>query len=631
MRCFNHINSQPVRSGVVALAMVTFIQCCPANTPAQEMSIVGRSIVAGSIVRVKPGELAIKLKNGEVERYNIQDKEQQVISIGGTPIRIPAKILVTGNMPVKLIQQGMIVQFSGRCNVYGKPDGEIKTLKVLPASSAKNLGVEFLKWPEGRNPGDVEVVARVVKLSGDKLQLQVPKAQWAKKERIKFIVSDDCVLKISDDHLNRVLPNDLATRVKVLELSNGDKAITEIAISLAKDREEITTSYHNSLEQEFSLLSDEPGKPRELRSDHFVMYTDVSDRNARILLAKLETMYGLVSGYYGARPNAIIECYVVRNLRKWRPGTLDPQGAATIAQSAGVTLTVTSPNGITKATVYSCDQHSVVQHEAVHAFCAQTFGSTGPVWYSEGMAEMGQYWIPGEVAVNIDPLVIDYLTNSKRKKMADIVAAGQITGDSWQAYAWRWALCHMLAHNPNYSKRFKKLGLNMMARKPDSFDAAFGKVADQISFEYDQFVKNFGNGYRADLCAWDWRTKCSNLSSDGRVKQNVKSRRGWQATKLLTRKGVSYDYIAQGNWKIGTGEDEITANGREDGAGKLIGMIFHDDFDQSELFELGEKGSFVGSSEGQLYVRCREEWTGLADNLGEITLHIRRTPKENRE
>ena len=25
------------------------------------------------------------------------------------------------------------------------------------------------------------------------------------------------------------------------------------------------------------------------------------------------------------------------------------------------------------------------------------------------------------------------------REMLDIVAAGQITGDSWQAYAWRWA------------------------------------------------------------------------------------------------------------------------------------------------------------------------------------------------
>jgi hypothetical protein len=31
--------------------------------------------------------------------------------------------------------------------------------------------------------------------------------------------------------------------------------------------------------------------------------------------------------------------------------------------------------------------------------------------------------------------------------------------------------------------------------------------------------------------------------------------------------------------------------------------------------------------EGQLYVRCRDDWTELSDNDGELALHIRRTPK----
>lgn len=594
---------------------------------AQQIRVVDREVIAGTIVSVKSGEIKIKQKNGDVGTYKIQDKDERAISIGGIPMRAPAYIAVTGTIPIKLAERGMIVHFFGHTDVYGKSHGEIESVEVLASESTPDLKVDFLERPEGREPGKVEVLGRVVNVFANRLQLQVPKSKWAKKERITFTVSDDCVLKISDDHLNRVKPNDIATRAEVLEFSNGEFAINHIEVFLAAEREQITTSYHEKLEQEFSLLSDEPGEPRELRSDHFILYTDVSDRSGKILLAKLETMFGLISGYYSARPKAVIECYVVRDLRKWPRGKLDPRGIAKIAEPAGITLTM-SGGGFTKATVYSCDKHSVVQHEAIHAFCAQTFGSPGPVWYSEGMAEMGQYWIPGELAVNIDPVVIDYLTNAEPKKMSDIVAAGQITGDSWQAYAWRWALCHLLASNPNYSRRFKKLGLNIMAGKPDSFDAAFGKVASQISFEYDLFVKNFDNGYRADLCAWDWKTKCSNLSSTGRVKHTVKSQRGWQATKLLVRDGVVYDFVAQGKWKVDSG-DEVTADGNEAGLGKMIAMVFYDDFQQSKTIELGEKGTFVGQGEGQLYVRCREGWTDLSDNDGSIVLHIRRKPKDD--
>ncbi len=612
---------------VAAVAGLLLSSVAATELAAQQFRAVGRKSVAGIIVSVKPGEIKIKQKNGDVGTYKIQDKDEQAMSIGGTPVRAPANISVTGTIPIKLAERGMIVHFFGFTDVYGKSAGDIESVEVFSGEASPDLKVEFLERPEGRDPARVEVIGRVINVFGNRLQLQVPKSKWAKKERITFTVSDNCVLKISDDHLNRVMPNDIATHVNVLEFANGEAVISQIDVFLAAERETITTSFHEKLEQEFSLLSDEPGEPRELHSDHFVLFTDVSDRSGQILLAKLETMFELIGGYYSARPNSVIECYVVRDLRKWPAGRLDPRGILKIAEPAGITLTMSS-GGFNKATVYACEKHSVVQHEAIHAFCAQTFGSPGPVWYSEGMAEMGQYWIPGELAVHIDPVVIDYLTNAEPKKMAEIVAAGQITGDSWQAYAWRWALCHLLASNPNYSRRFKKLGLNLMAGKPDSFDDAFGRVADQISFEYDLFVQNFDNGYRADLCAWDWKTKCANLSSDGRVKHTVKAKRGWQATKLLVREGVRYEFVTQGKWKV-DGSSEVTADGNESGQGKLIGMLFFDDYRQSETFELGQKGSFIGQGDGQFYVRCRDGWTDLSDNDGTIELHIRRAPKDD--
>ena len=595
------------------------------SVAAIQIQVVNQKVVTGTVARIRPGLIKIKEADGNVGVYKIQDKDERAISIGGTPVRVAAQIAVTGELPAELAERGMLVQFTGRANVYGKSDGEISSIEVLSGDTKPELKVDFLERPEGREAGRVEVVGRVVSIAGNRLQLQVPKSKWAKKERISFTVSDDCILKIADDHLNRVQVNDTVVQANILEFSNGEAAVNRIDIQMVPEREQITTSNHERLQQEFSLYSDEPGEPREMRSKHFVLYTDVSDRSANILLSKLETMYALVSGYFSARPNSVIECFVVNDLEKWPSGQLDPRGIAKIAEPAGVTLSTSGPGGV-KAVVYSCDKHSVVQHEAIHAFCSLTFGKTGPVWYSEGMAEVGQYWVPGELAVNIDPVVIDYLVNSPPKSLAGIVAAGQITGDSWQAYAWRWALCYMLASNPNYDRRFKKLGMNLMSGGNDSFESAFGKVKDQISFEYDFFVKHLGNGYRSDLCAWDWNVKCSNLSSSGRISHKTKALRGWQATKLLVRPGVSYDYVAQGKWRVDVG-DEVTANGRPDGTGRLVGMVFSKDFRQGQPFELGERGQCTSQIEGQLYVRCRDDWTELSDNDGELTLHIRRTPK----
>ena len=337
-------------------------------------------------------------------------------------------------------------------------------------------------------------------------------------------------------------------------------------------------------------------------------------------------MYGLIGGYFSKRPRQPIECYVVRpeNLKAWE-GRIPPNGVSKIAEPAGVT-TSRSLGRNTVATVYSCDDHGVVQHESVHAYCAMAFGSTGPVWYSEGMAEMGQYWREGQLEVNIPQGVINYLTKAEPKKMRDIVAAGQVTGDSWQAYAWRWALCHLLANNPNYASRFKRLGMTLMVKGPDSFDNAFGPVAPQISFEYDQFVENFGNGYRVDLCVWDWRSKAKKLGASSKSRLKVKAAAGWQSTRVETQAGASYTYTAAGEWSL----DEVTktdADGSEHGEGRLVGVLYKD-FALSKPFDLGTTGTFVAPSDGHLYVRCNDDWKDLSNNDGEVALEIRKSAAE---
>ena len=601
--------------------------CFVVSAHAQRISVMDETRVKGTIRDIQPGLISINTQDGEAITCKIQDKDERAISIGGTPMRMPAKISVTGELPTSLLEKGMVVAFTIKAAKNGKPDGEIKRLRVLADQSAE-LKYDLLESTESETGGTIEVIGRVTERRNQRLKMQVPKTKWSKREKITCKLADDSKMLFAGDDLNRVMPGDEVSQMLVLELSNGERVVREVNIRLTADREEVTTAFHDKLEQQFSHLSDEPGVPRELRSANYVLYTDLSEQSAQILLAKLETMHELIGGYYGKRPRIPIECYVISNLRQWQGQELHPAGVAKIREQAGITLTARHvASGQAKAVVYCCEKHSIVQHEAVHAFCAQAFGSPGPVWYSEGMAEMGQYWKPDEPSVNIDPVVIDYLTNAQPKKMRDIVAAGQITGDSWQAYAWRWALCHLLANNPNYARRFKKLGLNIMSGGEDSFDKAFGNVADNISFEYDQFVQNFGNGYRVDLCAWNWRVADSNLSSNGRIKTEIDSQLGWQPTKLEAREGVSYDYAAQGTWKTSTTEETVSADGHDSGRGRLIGAILHD-FQLSEPIELGKRGSFVPPVTGQLYLRCRDNWTELADNEGEITVHLRRTKKE---
>ena len=161
-----------------------------------------------------------------------------------------------------------------------------------------------------------------------------------------------------------------------------------------------------------------------------------------------------------------------------------------------------------------------------------------------------------------------------------------------------------------------------MKKRNDSFDQAFGPIANEISFEYDQFVENFGNGYRSDLCAWDWQTKPSKLSGSRKVKAKVNAKAGWQATKALIIAGTSYTYQATGNWKFEpTGE--VSADGSPSGQGRLIGVTLKD-FKLSEPFELGTEGEFTADYDGQLFVRCQDDWLSIGDNDGTIELTLQK-------
>ena len=603
------------RIGCGALVIACLLNCISQTIFAQTR-ITGTEQVSGTVTEIKSGSISIKTSSGDTTTYLIQDKTEKAISLDAFRLRFGGKIRVYGNIPLKLIEKGMVVKLKCKLNALGKIESDIEAAQLV--SNETELGIDSAETPETKSAfTEATVVGRVTNFNNNRLQLEVPKSQRSKKGKLSLKTAEDANLVIDDNSLARVVPGDEVESATAYKFGSGEQAIKGIKIKLVAQRDALTKDFADQLNNKFSHLSDEPKPARVKRSAHFALHTDISDRQAQVLLAKLETMYDLVSGYYQARPRGTIECYVVRDLAEWTGQPIPERGRAKILEPAGVTLSKVSRSKA-KAVVYSCDNQGVAQHEAVHAFCVQTFGSTGPTWYSEGMAEMGQYWKKGNLAVDISPYVAQYLSTAKPKKLKDIVALGQKTGDSWEAYSWRWALCHLLASNPNYSKRFKTLGINLMKKRNDSFDQAFGLYAKEISFEYDQFIENFGNGYRADLCAWDWSVKSKKLSGSRKVKTKVDALAGWQATKAIVVAGKTYTYQTTGKWQFEpTGE--VDADGSSNGQGRLIGVILKD-YKLSKPFELGTQGEFTPQGGGQLYLRCQDDWLSLGDNSGTIEM-----------
>lgn len=368
---------------------------------------------------------------------------------------------------------------------------------------------------------------------------------------------------------------------------------------------------------------------RNYASDNFLVHTDLPEAEALELLERLETMLKLISTYW-AKPNArTIEMFVVKDLNVWPQGVISGEGLESITSGGGLTVSQTMErvSGLTgeraiiaaEAVVYANATHGTPQHEAVHAYCAQTFGRTGPTWYAEGMAEMGSYWKDKDASVNCRPEVIEYLKSQSPKELTEITERGQRTGDSWQNYAWRWALCHLLANNPNYAPRFRPLGLALLTNQNTSFEEVYGPMAKEITFEYEFFLAHFDRGYRADLCAFDWKTKFTAARKNGAISAKIDAGEGWQPSKLLAKEGANYTFETTGTWKLEKEGDDVAPAGDEEGKGKLVGILF-DDYKLSEPFEFGEGGEWTAPQDGKLFLRCNEGWCDIADNKGTVTV-----------
>lgn len=366
---------------------------------------------------------------------------------------------------------------------------------------------------------------------------------------------------------------------------------------------------------------------QESRSRNFILHTDMSSEEATELLERLETLLGLISKYWG-RPNPRpIEMHVIRDKSQWSGANIPSQAWDMVVKGGGLTIGQKRSIGEVwqaKAVVYAVADRGTPQHEAVHAYCNQAFGSTGPVWYSEGMAEVGTYWRgPDDKTVNCDPNVIRYLKETPIKPLKELVDQNQFTGDSWQNYAWRWSLCHLLGYNENYAKRFKPLGMALMAEQPRvDFWSVYGSMAREIEFEHQLFIQHLTVGYRVDLCTWDWSSRFTPLRGSRAASVKIHAERGWQPTRIEMEQREQYSFKATGEWQIDD-QTRVSAAGNENGTGKLVGVIF-EDYQLSEEFELGEEGEFTPPQSGRLFVRCKDEWNDLGNNSGEISLRISR-------
>jgi len=603
-----------------------------AGQAAAQIVATGEVSLTGIVETVTREGLTVRDSDGERHQVLVQGNTQQGIALAdGRLVSAPVEVTVTGEFPAGGLKPGQVIRFRCRLDQAGKADADLAELTVLEGGDlelgVKEAGGEPLPAAK-KQAVEREITATVKTASPKRLVIELPRElAYNRKTALTFSLAPAAVAQLRSDDPARIEPGARVVSLTAVQLRSGELVARALVIEnpLAKA---VADKGDDALERRFQKLSDvPPAQPRLVRSAHFAFVTDVSDREWGVISFKLERMVEALEKFLGRKMTGVVEGFVARDLARFPPGLIDEEyGVEKIRRGEGVC--VNSRLGPQRhARLYSCADHGVIQHECVHGICHLTFGSTGPTWLSEGLAELGNYWKDGDRAIDLPAPVIAYLQSvSPKRRLLEIAVPGRAVADTWQDYAWRWALCHLLANNPNYANRFVPLAIGLMEERPGvSFEGVYGPVAREVSFEYNQFLATLGNGYRSDLTAWPWQAKFQRLSDSGEAVVKVKAKAGWQASRVMVDSGEAFEVVADGTWRIAAAGQPLDADGEKDGRGRLVAAVFADESLSREI-PLGRKTSLESPAAGQLFLRCADAWTELADNDGEVTVTIRRAP-----
>jgi hypothetical protein len=598
-----------------------------AGSAGGQVMVTGEVTLTGVVETVTGEGLTIRDPSGARHQVRVQGKQQRGVALAdGTLLAAPVEVTVRAEVPAAGLKAGQVVRFQCRMDQAGKVQAPVSEVSALDGEDVV-FGVVADEDPEAKPPFTGRSVSATVKIAAAKrlvVELPADKA-FNRKTVLAVPLAAAAVARLESDDPARIEPGARVVSLEAIKLRSGELVARSLVIENASAAK-IADKGDEALERRFQKLSNTPpAQPRLVRSQHFAFVTDVSDREWAVISFKLERMVGALEKFLGRRMTGIVEGFVAEDLGKFPPGLIDDDyGVEKIRRGEGVC--VNSRLGPQRhARLYSCADHGVIQHECVHGICHLAFGSTGPTWLAEGLAELGNYWKDGDQAIDVPAPVIAVLQNAQpKRKLLEIAVPGRTEAGTWQDYAWRWALCHLLANNPNYSTRFVPLAIGLMEERPGvSFESVYGPVAREVSFEYDQFLETIGNGYQSDLTAWPWKAKFQRLADSGEATVKVKAKGGWQPSRVLVESGDRLEILATGTWKIAAAGQPLDANGESDGRGRLVAAVFAD-FALTPEIPLGTKTVLEPPSAGQLFLRCADAWTELADNDGEVAVTIRR-------
>jgi hypothetical protein len=394
---------------------------------------------------------------------------------------------------------------------------------------------------------------------------------------------------------------------------------------------------------------------RKFVSRRLVLYTDIDEHEAVRLPPLVDALYDELVSYFGELPPARdgadwqITGYLMRETERFRAAGLVPTSLPAFHHG----LNRRRRFWMREQSLEHYLQHLLL-HEATHCFMTTLPVPSAPPWYMEGMAEhfATHRMLPdGKVVFRVIPAMPDEMQGFDRVTLIrkEVDAGRALSFESVLAideaayleplpYAWSWAACLFLDAQPEYRERFRELGdAALRAHFPEEFDRRFDADRALVDLKWQFFVQTLCYGYDLSRAVLPIEVAGENSRDIADVK--VKADAGWQSMKLRLKAGERCELAADGQVSLAdapiawiSDANGITidyADGKP--AGRLLAAVVGDDLHQpaatGTLFEpvdIGSKSVLKAPIDGTLYLRINDAWNRLADNRGELSVHVRR-------
>lgn len=296
-------------------------------------------------------------------------------------------------------------------------------------------------------------------------------------------------------------------------------------------------------------------------------------------------------------------------------------------------------------------------HEGTHWLMWRLFGSAGPTWYMEGMAEMlgTHQWQNGVLRMGVIPakasefpywgrikIVRDQLEANASPSLDEIFRRPGSPRAPLENYAWNWAAVRFLLEHRQHGAAMRAfIESQLPNRDPDrlnrDFFKHFEKAWPTLRTEWNGFVSDLEYGYDFERACPDATGETLGWQSDS-VNCDVEANRGWQWSHLRVKAGESLTLSAEGSCWVQGEEDEVLVEPQGVSLqyvhhfpwGELLATVGPFDEDEPphssywQPVAIGRLREWTSPRDGLLFLKVNDYPSQLADNRGSYQVTIRK-------